>query len=411
MNPPSAPAPSNKRIASLDVIRGFAILGILLMNIQSFSMPASAYLNPTSFGDLSGANFVVWLISHLFADYKFLSLFSMLFGASILLICERAEAAGQSVWKVHYARNFWLLVIGAGHAYLLWHGDILFPYAICAMLMFLFRKRSPRFLIITGLLLFSIGSSIYFLSGISMPSWPEADVADLREGTWAPSETAIEEEIAAFRGSFGEQMEERVEKTVEMQTTVFLLLFIWRISGLMLLGMAFYKSGFLTMRWNLKAYLRTGLLAALIGFLLTGIGAYRNFGASWSLEYSMFLGSQWNYWGSLLVAIAYAALLQVFLLLNADGIIQRSLAAVGRMALSNYLLQTLLATSIFYGFGLGLFAQVSRLQQAGIVLLIWAVLIAFSLLWSRHYHYGPFEWLWRSLTRMKVQTLKRPSQG
>jgi uncharacterized protein len=116
--------------------------------------------------------------------------------------------------------------------------------------------------------------------------------------------------------------------------------------------------------------------------------------------------SQWNYWGSLLVAIAYASLLQVFLLLRGnEGIIQRALAAVGRLALSNYLLQTLLATTLFYGFGFGLFGQVSRPQQAGIVLLIWAILIAFSILWSRRFRYGPFEWLWRSLSRMKIQKL------
>lgn len=405
MNPNPSPSRSIQRIASLDVIRGFAVLGILVMNIQSFSMPGAAYLNPTVYGDLTGANFVVWLGSHLFADYKFMSLFSMLFGASIILICERADAAGKSAWKIHYARNFWLLVIGAIHAYLLWYGDILFPYAICGMLLFLFRKRSPRFLLITGLVLFSIGSGIYFLSGTSMPQWPKESVVDLRE-TWSPDEASIQKEIADYRGTFGQQMEQRVSSTIEMQTTVFLLLFFWRISGLMLVGMACYKSGFLTTRWSLRAYLLTGSIAALVGFTLSGIGSYRNFGAAWSMEYSMFLGYQWNYWGSLLVAVAYASLLQVFLLLNGpDGLVQRSLAAVGRLALSNYLLQTLLATTLFYGFGLGLFGQVSRLQQAGIVVVIWAILIAFSILWSRRFRYGPFEWLWRSLSRMKIQQL------
>jgi uncharacterized protein len=280
---------NNPRIASLDVIRGFAVLGILVMNIQSFSMPGAAYLNPTVYGDLDGANIIVWLVSYLFADYKFMSLFSMLFGASIILICEKAEAAGQSVWKIHYARNFWLLVIGAVHAYLLWYGDILFPYAICGMLLFLFRRRSPRFLLLAGLVLFSVGSGIYFLLGSSMPQWPEESVIELRE-TWSPDEASIQKEITDYRGSFGQQMEQRVASTVEMQTTVFFLLFFWRISGLMLLGMACYKSGFLTTRWSLRAYLLTALMSALIGFTLSGIGSYRNFSASWSMEYSMFLG-------------------------------------------------------------------------------------------------------------------------
>jgi uncharacterized protein len=405
MKQTSTPSSNSPRIASLDVIRGFAVLGILVMNIQSFSMPSAAYLNPTAYGDLTGANFGVWLMSYLFADYKFMSLFSMLFGASIILICEKAEAAGRSAWKIHYARNFWLLVIGAVHAYLLWYGDILFPYAICGMLLYMFRKRSPRFLMISGILLFSVGSGIYFLSGSSMPHWPEESLADLRE-TWSPDEASIQKEIADYRGTFGQQMEQRVTSAIEMQTTVFLLLFLWRISGLMLLGMALYKSGFLTTRWSLRAYLWMGLITALAGFTMSGIGSYRNFSASWSMEYSMFLGYQWNYWGSLLVAIAYASLLQVFLIVKGnEGLIQRSLAAVGRLALSNYLLQTILATTLFYGFGFGLFGQVSRLQQAGILVLIWVILIAFSILWSRRFRYGPFEWLWRSLSRMKIQRL------
>lgn len=97
MKQTSTPGSSSPRIASLDVIRGFAVLGILVMNIQSFSMPSAAYLNPAAYGDLTGPNFIVWLVSHFHADYKFMSLFSMLFGASIILICEKAAAAGKSV--------------------------------------------------------------------------------------------------------------------------------------------------------------------------------------------------------------------------------------------------------------------------------------------------------------------------
>lgn len=363
-------------------------------------MPSAAYLNPTAYGDLTGANFFVWLVSYLFADYKFLSLFSILFGASILLISEKAESSGQSAWKIHYTRNFWLLMFGAVHAYVLWYGDILFPYAICGMLVFFLRKRGPKFLFICGLFIFSIGSLIYFLSGTSMPHWSEGDLAELRE-TWSPVEAMIQTEISDYQGSFGTQMGQRVDSTIEMQTTVFLLLFLWRISGLMLIGMALYKGGFLTLQWTKKSYFRTGVLCCLLGFALVGMGAYRNFSEGWTMEYSMFLGYQWNYWGSLLVAIGYASLIQLILQSRKLGPIQQTLASVGRLALSNYLLQTLLTTTIFYGFGFGLFGQVNRLQQAGLVLLIWILLIAFSILWSRTFRYGPFEWLWRSLSTMK----------
>ncbi|MEQ8715947.1 MAG: hypothetical protein RIC80_23235, partial [Cyclobacteriaceae bacterium] len=125
---------NDTRIESLDVIRGFAVLGILIMNIQSFSMVNQAYLNPTAYGDLSGINKWVWIISHVFADQKFMSLFSMLFGASILMISEGSERKTGSSVGVHYKRNFWLLIIGLIHAYGLWSGDILTPYAVIAFL-------------------------------------------------------------------------------------------------------------------------------------------------------------------------------------------------------------------------------------------------------------------------------------
>jgi uncharacterized protein len=404
-DPVGAPIATGQRYASLDVIRGFAVLGILVMNIQTFSMPSSAYLNPTTYGDLSGANFLVWLVSHLFADYKFLSLFSMLFGASLVLICERAEAAGKPAWRIHYKRNFWLLVIGAVHAYLFWYGDILFTYAICGMFVYLFRRRSPRTLIIVGILLFSVGSGLYLLSGLGIPHMPEEAVDDIRQ-TWNPPESAIQDEVAAYQGGFAEQMQQRVSSALEMHTTVFLLLFFWRVSGLMLVGMALYKSGFLTLKWKFSRYLWTGMLTGLTGFAMVGIGSYRNIASGWSLEYAMFLGFQWNYWGSLLIAIAYSALLQAWLLRGAPVMMRSALAAVGRLALTNYLLQTLIATSLFYGFGLGLFGQVSRVQQLGIVILIWACLIAFSIFWSRRFRYGPFEWLWRSLMFLRPVPLK-----
>lgn len=405
----AAGAPSGltgQRFDSLDIIRGFAILGILVMNIQSFSMPSAAYLNPTAYGEFTGVHFLVWLLSHLFADYKFMSLFSMLFGASLLLICEKAEASGQPAWRRHYMRNFWLLIFGAVHAYLLWYGDILFVYAVCGFFVFLFRKRSPKFLIILGAFLFSIGSGIYLLSGLGLPHMPEEAVAEIREA-WHPDKAAIAAEVAAYQGSFGEQLQQRVTSTVEMHTTVFFLLFFWRITGLMLFGMALYKSGFLTLKWKRSHYLRTGILTGLAGLAMVGFGTYTNIRSGWAMEYAMFIGFQWNYWGSLLIGIAYAALLQVWLIAGMPACLRNALTAVGRLALTNYLLQTLIATSLFYGFGLGLFGEVSRLQQASLVLLIWAILIAFSLFWQKRFRYGPFEWLWRSLTLLRVVAIRK----
>ena len=134
----NSPIEISDRIASLDVLRGFAVLGILVMNIQAFAMPMAAYFNPTAYGDLSGVNFFTWLVSYLFVDQKFLSMFSLLFGAGICLFADRVEARSGRSAGLHYRRMFWLLLFGLVHAYFLWSGDILVTYALCGSVLFFF---------------------------------------------------------------------------------------------------------------------------------------------------------------------------------------------------------------------------------------------------------------------------------
>src|SRR5438270_1604645 len=148
----------SERIASIDVLRGFALLGILVMNIQSFAMVGAVYDNPTADGELKGANFLVWLLSHLLADQKFISIFSMLFGAGIILLCQRAEASGAKPARLHYRRMGWMILFGLLHGYLLWYGDILYAYGMCGLFVYLFRRKSPRTLISFALVLAIIGS-------------------------------------------------------------------------------------------------------------------------------------------------------------------------------------------------------------------------------------------------------------
>ena len=138
------------RIAMLDVLRGFALLGILLMNIQSFSMPGAAYLNPYAYGDMEGANYWVWTLSHVLADQKFMGLFSMLFGVGVLVFCQRAEDKGHAAASLHYRRMGWLFLFGLAHGYLFWYGDILFSYALCGCLVFLMRRKSVKTLVVNA---------------------------------------------------------------------------------------------------------------------------------------------------------------------------------------------------------------------------------------------------------------------
>jgi len=157
------PAADPERIVPIDVLRGFALLGILVMNIQSFAMPDAAYMNPTAYGDLSGANFAVWLLSHVFADQKFMTIFSMLFGAGIVLMTSRAEARQGRSAALHYRRMGALWVIGMLHAYLLWYGDILYSYAMCGLLVYLFRNFRPRWLMTLGLISITIPAILSLL--------------------------------------------------------------------------------------------------------------------------------------------------------------------------------------------------------------------------------------------------------
>src|SRR5438046_2779024 len=154
------PVAETERIVPMDVLRGFALLGILVMNIQSFAMVGAVYDNPTAYGDLKGANFLVWLLSHLLADQKFISIFSMLFGAGILLLWQRAEASGGRPARLHYRRMSWLILFGLLHAYLLWYGDILVIYGMCGLFVYLFRRKSPRTLFATALVFAMVGSLV-----------------------------------------------------------------------------------------------------------------------------------------------------------------------------------------------------------------------------------------------------------
>ena len=165
-----SPVTGAERIISLDILRGVAVLGILLMNIQSFSMIGAAYINPTAYGDLTSINRMVWILSHLLANSKFMSIFSLLFGAGVILFTERAIEKGRKASAFHYRRMMWLLIFGFIHAYLIWYGDILVAYSLCAFLVYLFRNKKPSTLLTLGLVIFFVKHSRKGWSGTSESS-------------------------------------------------------------------------------------------------------------------------------------------------------------------------------------------------------------------------------------------------
>ena len=402
----AAPVQAGNRIVSLDVLRGFAILGILVMNVQSFSMIGAAYLNPTAFGDLTGVNRLVWVLSHMLADLKFVSIFSMLFGAGIVLFASKLESKGFAPGVVHYRRTFWLLLIGLAHGFLLWYGDILAAYALVALVAYLFWRRSRAALLITGTLILIIGSLLSMMFGLSMPYWPPESIEGMM-AFWSPTTDAVIAEVASYSGGWLEQMTQRVPGMAAHLTIVFWTSTVWRTGGMMLIGMGLYKLGVLSAERSRKFYTIGGILGLLVGFPLIYLGILRRFASDWSLEYAFFQGAQYNYWGSVFVALAYVLLIMLAVKVAPEGWFSRLFAPVGRMAFTNYLLQTVICTTLFYGHGFGLFGSMSRGGQSIVVLTVWAFEIWLSHAWLSRFRFGPAEWLWRSLTYMRPQPMRR----
>ena len=408
--PPAAPdtaARDDGRIESIDVLRGFALLGILIVNIQAFAMPEAAYFNPTAYGDLHGANFAVWLATHLLAQEKFMTIFSMLFGAGIVLMASGREAAGRRPAAAHYRRTAALLVFGLVHAYCLWYGDILVSYALCATAAYLFRRLRPAWLLTIGLTLLALGSGLSLASGMSIGYWPAEAVESLAADFSPPPQVTLRE-LEIYRGGWLAQMEHRAPASFYFETYVFVFWTVWRVLGLILVGMGLFKVGVFSAQRSGRFYTALVAAGALVGLPVVARGVARNFAEDWDAAYVMFFGSQYNYWGSILVSLGWVgAVMLVCQSGAASARVTRPLAAVGRLALSNYLLQTLLCTFIFYGHGLGLFGRVQRVGQLLIVLAVWALQLALSPLWLRRFRMGPAEWLWRLLTNLEPPPMRR----
>ena len=392
------------RISQLDILRGVALLGILVMNMISFGLPGAHYFNPLAEGPLDGLDRAAFLFSEVFANEKFMGMFSVLFGAGVVLFTDRIEARGKSAAAWHCRRNFWLLLIGLAHAYLLWSGDILVTYAVCAIWLFLFRRWSVRGLLIASGTILSLMMLSNLFFGFSMGHWPPEDVADLL-AFWSPDATNIAHEVATMRGSWLEQMSLRIPSSIELQTT--LMPFVApRATGMMLLGMALYKSGVLTGKMNRAWNGRLALMGLSVGTLISAFGAWQNAAHGWDLEYSFFIGSQYRTLGMVALVLGYIGSVLWLCKGRSGQWMERWLAPVGRMALTNYLTQTILATSVMYGHGLGWFDTLGRAGMWGIILPIWGLQVLWSKWWLERFQFGPFEWLWRTATYWKAQPLR-----
>lgn len=405
MRAPSVVAQAAGRIKSLDALRGAGVLGMLAVHIQLFAFPSLARWNPTAYGNLTGINWWVWLASFVLADGKFITIFAMLLGVSIVMLASETGGRSASPWRAHLRRMLVLLVLGLLHAYLLWYGDMLVPLALSGIVVFFARRLSAGKVLALGVSVFAIGSVLSFAL-----TWPtaHADPAALAawRQQWTPRPAAIAREIAQYRGGWAEQMAHRVPAALETETSGFVTHLFWQAAGLMLIGMGLFKADVLSAVRSRAFYVRMGAFGFGLGVLLNAFGIWRSFMTRWDLLDFALVSQQLHYWGNLFVALGWTALV---MLLCQRGRPLRSLTAVGRMALTNYLLQSVICTTIFYGHGLGLFGRIDRAGQLAIVIGIWTFQMLASRIWLGYFAVGPVEWLTRWLVFGRRPSLLRSS--
>jgi uncharacterized protein len=401
-------APRNPdRIVTIDTIRGFAVCGILVMNIVSMGEPDYAYVDPNYYGGAHGADLAAWAIAYVLADGKMRALFTMLFGASLLLITDAAEDRTPGPFRVHYSRMFWLFVFGMLHAWFVWYGDILVEYAICGAVAFIARDWRPSALAFAAVCLVGFDAlqsliqwhDMTVLHGLVTGPNPPADA--LREwnkvlAQTVPNQAVIGQELNLYRGSVADVFAARAATTSLFQ---FSLLPGWIPGslGFVALGMLLYRLGFWTGAWSKRSYrwivVAGGAAILLYLPLVRTIVAHHFDPAFLPLADTLTLLLR------PFLALAYAAALILIIQAGAMPWLTSRLAAAGRMAFSNYLGTSLVMTTIFYGYGFSLFGELSRAQLYILVLGQWLLILAWSKPWLRYFRYGPFEYAWRSLAR------------
>ncbi|MDX2037555.1 MAG: DUF418 domain-containing protein [Isosphaeraceae bacterium] len=426
--PPPEPVTPSDRVDSVDVLRGVALMGILAMNIVSFGWPFSVYENPIARPGADEFDIILWSFNHLVFDTKMMSIFSMLFGAGLVLMDGRAEARGSKIKGVYFRRTFWLLVIGLIHGYLVWEGDILVDYALCGFLLYFFRKRSARTLLILGTILVTIAIPLLFLfrevvhMGQSMATEVESElrldipqsefrlfvfdkISGLRGGEKQRDEK-FQEEIRTFRGDYWGIVVHRAPQLLGMQLFAFPFFLWWAVGGRMLIGMGLMKLGVLSARCSWKFYAWMTAIGYGVGLPLIAFDTYELIEYQWSmLRYGLEGGMLLNLVGGLIVVCGHIGLVMMICKGGLLSGLTRRLAAAGRMALSNYLFDSIFCTLLFYGYGAGLFGTWSRLQLYGLTIAIWIFQLWFSPIWLSRFRYGPAEWVWRSLTYWRFQPM------
>jgi uncharacterized protein len=431
--PSHVPTENHERIAALDVIRGVAVLGILLMNIVAFGLPY-AYDNPNVWGGAQGWNRVVWEVNALFFEGTMRGLFTLLFGAGALLFLSRhiARDSGLRPAELYFRRTLWLIVFGLVNGYLLlWQGDILFFYGAVGLFLFVFRNVSPTRLIVIAALALTIPTLVTVIDRTGFRNAEAAaDLAtDLRSQGLEltaeqrraidrfaemnqdrePPRRELREQIREMRGSYLDVFRVVSDETEYLETTLFFRVGFAECFGMMLLGMALFKLGILTGRAPTHTYALLMFIGYTIGLGINihevdlmerggfGLEAMQDAALTYDL-------------GRIPMTLGHVGLLCLLARARPFATCKRVLAAAGQMALTNYLAQSIICAFVFTGIGFGLYGQLQRYELYYVVGFIWLAELIWSSWWLKRFRFGPAEWLWRSLTYGELQPMRRTSE-
>jgi uncharacterized protein len=423
-NPNPAPVKALDRINSLDVIRGIALLGILLMNIIGMGLPY-AYSDPTIVGGADGWNLKVWIVNTLLFEGTMRGLFTLLFGAGVILLTSRLEknGAGITTADIYYRRILWLLIFGLINVYvLLWHGDILYPYAIFGLMLFPFRIASVRRLFLVAGLLISFGicwdiadyrsklnlqqevTEIQEIKdqGLELTEQQEGTLSKWEKFKAKHTQEEIDKQIETMHKSYFTVIFEKVKLNQFMQTWLPYRLWVWDILSYMLIGMAFFKLRIFHGERSGKFYLMLLSVGYLVGL---SINYYEiNMVLADKFDALTILKADQTYQvGRLFTTMGHVGLFMLFIKSGILRWLQQSLAAVGKLALTNYLMHSIITSIIFYGDGFSMYGMLERYELYYIVAGIWVFQLIYSPIYLKYFLYGPAEWIWRSLTYQKRQ--------
>lgn len=425
------PVVASDRIDSLDIIRGFAVLGILLMNIVGFGLPW-AYMDPTIAGGSEGLNLKTWIATSLFFEGTMRGLFTLLYGAGVILLTQRLEKreAGLETADIYYRRVLWLLVFGIIHAFvLLWEGDILYQYAIFGMMLFPFRNTKAKWLMILSFCLMLAGAMIDISNyqekkvvvekgqaiellkkqGDSLSEQQKGDLAAMEKALSKPPKEEIEKLVEGMQGSYADAFSTKAPEVIWMETSFIYRYGPWDVLAMIFMGMAFFKWGILQNQRSTGFYMLFTLVGYGVGLVVNYIEAQAEVASGFS-RLAAEKSAQTYHLGRFFVTLGHIGLVMLFIRWRVLGFLNSVIASVGRMALTNYLMQSILAAFVFYGFGLGYFNKLQRYELYYVVGAIWVLQMIWSPIWLRYFHFGPAEWLWRSLTYKKKQPFRRLSQ-